>query len=138
MTTRGPIAMSIDEHEKEELHTLTHRLKTGSDQLVGRIHLFRLNRLREYFGDRWEHLEDRVHSTFRSILRGHATGNMAFFPYDEDSYLVFSFRGSTKNAHQRSEEISHEILAKLLGSEAPPDHVQVYTLVYKDKDTTGF
>lgn len=138
MTTRRPIAMSIDENEKEEFETLTHRLKSQGNQLVGRIHLFKLNRLREHFGDQWAHLSERVHGTFRSILKAHAVGNMAFFPYDEESYLVFSFRGSIRKAQLRSEEISREILEKLLGSEAPTGLVEVYTLVHKDGDHTRF
>jgi len=130
--------MSIDENDKAELQTLPHRLKAQGEQLVGRVHLFKLARLRTYFGDQWEHLSDRIHETFRSILKGHATGSMAYFPYDEDSYMVYSFRGSTKNAHIRSEEIAQEILLKLLGSEAPAGLVEVYTLVRMDGGHTGF
>jgi len=130
--------MTIDQNEKEEFQTLTHRLKNRGDQLVGRIHLFRLNRLREHFGGQWGHLSESVHATFNSILKGHALSNIVFFPYDEDSYLVFSFRGSTKQAQARAEDISQEILAKLLGTEAPADLVEVYTWALDAKDHAGF
>jgi len=131
-------AMYLDQSEKEEFLTLINRLKMLDAQLVGRLHLFSLHRVREHLGARWKSLSEGVHGTFRSILKGAAQNTFVFYPYDEDSYLVFSFLGSTKQAQQRVASISHEILAKLFGSEASPDLMETYVWALGDKGHPAF
>lgn len=138
MTAPWPNALKIEPQDKEEFHTLTLRLKNQDTQLVGRLHLIRLERLRSFLGERWDHLSERIHATFHSYLQNRALNNFVFYPYDEDSYFMFTYQGSTKSAQLRAENISHEILARLLGEEAPLDLVEVYTWARGSDDLPSF
>jgi len=119
MEPRGPSAMTIDPNQKAEFLALINKLRAQDTQLIGRLHLIHLGRFREHFEDRWEHLSDCIHGTCRSILKNHALNSHVFYPYEEDSYLVFSYLGSIKDIQHRVDNIGREILTKLLGDEAP-------------------
>lgn len=138
MEPRSPIARTIEPTDKEELQALLLRLRTHGQQLLGRVHLLNLRRIRKHFGARWAHMSERVHNGCVSTLKTHAFNSYVFYPYDADTYLIFSYLGSTRKVRQNILNISEEILAKLLGSEAPAHLIDLRALSARNGEAPSF
>jgi len=138
MTEIPVLAMDAETERKDALQRLSLRLEHHGHELIGRMQLLGLGPLIKYFGKDWGHLRDRVHESVRSILRSYSDQFIVSCPFDDESYVVFTTRGSQKEATHRCAEIGQRILHKLLGTEADTSLIEMLTWSLDDGGKPGF
>jgi len=136
MTAIPVLGMDAETERKDALQRL--RLEHHGHELIGRMQLLGLGPLIQYFGKDWDHLRERVHESVRSILRSYSDQFIVSCPFDDESYVVFTTRGSQKEATHRCAEIGQRILHKLLGTEADTGLIEMLTWSVNDGGKPGF